>query len=186
MAAKNAKPVLPYTPDDADPAAQPTPALRRRLAAMLYEGVLLFGVLMIGGLLFAVVTDQRHALRGRIGFQVFLFLLLGLYFCGCWTRGGQTLATKTWHIRLVRLDGHSPRWPQAVLRYLLAWLWFLPALSAALLLGVHGVRGYTLAVVGGIAGYALLSRLLPGRQFLHDRLCQTRLVTWRTAPRKRA
>ena len=114
-----AKPALPYTPDDADPAVQPTPPLRRRLAAMLYEGVLLFGVLMIGSLLFAIATDQRHALNGRIGFQVFLFLLLGLYFCWCWTRGGQTLALKTWHVRLIRLDGRSPGWPQAIARYLL-------------------------------------------------------------------
>ncbi|MDQ5897231.1 MAG: hypothetical protein QG612_1317 [Pseudomonadota bacterium] len=185
MAAKTAKPVLPYTPDDADPALQPTPALRRRLAAMLYEGVLLFGVLMIGGLLFAIVADQRHALHGRIGLQIFLFVLLGLYFCGCWTRGGQTLAMKTWHVRLVRMDGQSPSWPQAVLRYLLAWLWFVPALLGAQILGLHDQGRLSSAVLAGVAGYALLSLLLPDRQFLHDRLCKTRLVTWRPAPRKR-
>ncbi|MEN9366495.1 MAG: hypothetical protein RL489_853 [Pseudomonadota bacterium] len=182
-----AKPALPYTPDDADPAVQPAPPLRRRLAAMLYEGVLLFGVLMIGSLLFAIATDQRHALNGRIGFQVFLFLLLGLYFCWCWTRGGQTLALKTWHVRLIRLDGRSPGWPQAIARYLLSWLWFVPALLAVQQLGLQSNKSlFGAALLIGMLGYALLALLLPDRQFLHDRLCRTRLITWRPAPRRRA
>ena len=45
-----------------DAAAAPTPSLRRRLAAFVYEGVLLFGVLMISALVYGLVTQQRHAL----------------------------------------------------------------------------------------------------------------------------
>lgn len=185
MAATTAPSALPYTPDDADPSLQPTPPLQRRIAAMLYESVLLFGVLMIGGIAYGVATGQTNALQGRLEFQIFLFLLLGLYFCWCWVRGGQTLAMKTWHVRLVRLDGRSPSLPQAVARYLLAWLWFLPALLAAWKLGLHDKGALSGALLAGMAGYALLTWVLPDRQFLHDRLCQTRLVTWRPAPRKR-
>lgn len=176
---------LPYTPDGADPASLPAPGLRRRLAAMLYEGVVLFGVVMIAGLLFSTLTDQRHALHGRLEMQLFLFGILGLYFAWFWVHGGQTVAMKTWHIRVVRADGRPLTWANAVVRYLLSWLWFLPALGAAAALGLHTSRDYSLALLLGIAVHAALSRLLPDRQFLHDRLARTRLVTWRPAPRKR-
>ena len=176
---------LPYTPDDADPASLPTPGLRRRLAAMLYEGVVLFGVVMIAGLLFSTLTDQRHALHGRLEMQVFLFGILGLYFAWFWVHGGQTVAMKTWHIRVVRTDGGRVTWVDAALRYGLSWLWFLPALAVAAAMGLHTSRAYSLALLVGVIIYAGLSRLLPDRQFLHDRLGRTRLVTWRPAPRKR-
>jgi uncharacterized RDD family membrane protein YckC len=180
------RPTLPYTPDNADPATQPTPGLRRRLAAMLYEGVVLFGVVMVSGLLFSTLTDQRHALHGRVGLQVFLFAMLGLYFCWFWVHGGQTVAMKTWHVRVVRLDGRALTWRDALLRYTLGWLWFVPALAVAAALGIQGSRGTTLVLLAGVVVYALLARWLPDGQFLHDRWCRTRLVTWRPAPKRRA
>ena len=60
---------------------------------------------MVAGLLYGIVTQQRHALVGAIGLRVFLFLVLGAYFVWFWSRGGQTLAMQTWHIRLVTRDG---------------------------------------------------------------------------------
>ncbi|WP_310462101.1 RDD family protein [Sphaerotilus sp.] len=176
---------LPYTPDNADLAALPTPGLRRRVAAMLYEGVVLFGVLMIAGLLFSTLTDQRHALQGRVELQAFLFGMLGLYFAWFWIHSGQTVAMKTWHIRVVRRDGHPLGWMNALARYTLSWLWFLPALGVAAALKLHTSGEYALALLAGVVAYAALTRLLPDQQFLHDRLCQTRLVTWRPAPRHR-
>lgn len=182
MAARNA---LPYTPDDADPARLPTPGLRRRLAAMLYEAVVLFGVLMMSGLLFSTLTDQRHALQGRLGLQLVLFMVLGLYFVWFWVHGGQTVAMKTWHVRVVRQDGQPLAWPHALARYALSWLWFLPALGVAAALKLHTSGQYSLALLAGVIAYAGLARWLPERQFLHDRLSRTRLVTWRPAPRRR-
>ncbi|MBP8271533.1 MAG: RDD family protein [Sphaerotilus sp.] len=176
---------LPYTPEDADPATLSTPGLRRRLAAMLYEGVVLFGVLMVSGLLFSILTDQRHALHGKVELQVFLFAILGLYFSWFWVHSGQTVAMKTWHVRVVRRDGRVLAWPHALARYALSWLWFLPALGMAAALGLRTSGQYTLALLAGAAFYAALSYRLPDRQFLHDRICQTRLVTWRPAPRRR-
>lgn len=182
MASRSA---LPFTPDNADPATLPTPGLRRRLAAMLYEGVVLFGVLMVSGLLFSILTDQRHALHGKVELQAFLFAMLGLYFSWFWVHSGQTVAMKTWHVRVVGQDGRVLTWPRALARYTLSWLWFLPALGVAAALGLHTSGQYTLALLGGAACYAALAWWLPDRQFLHDRICQTRLVTWRPAPRRR-
>ena len=91
-----------------------TPSLLRRLACFIYEGVLLFGVLMISGYLYASLTQQRHALEGRGGLMFFLFFVLGIYFVGFWTHGGQTVAMKAWHIRLVSTNGEPITLKKAV------------------------------------------------------------------------
>ena len=76
------------------------PGLWRRLACFVYEGVLLFGVLMIAGLpLLAASPSSAMRCRARCGLQAFLFVVLGIYFVWFWSRGGQTVAMKTWHIR---------------------------------------------------------------------------------------
>lgn len=170
----------------ADPATQPTPGVARRLAAMLYEGVVLFGVLMVAGLVFSPLTGQHHALQHRFDLQIFLFIVLGGYFAWFWSHGGQTVAMKTWHVRLVRHDGQPVTLPQALMRYLLSWLWFVPALLAYSVLGLPMAGGsVTLALLLGVLVYAGWSFLLPDRQFLHDRLCKTRLISWRPAPKRR-
>jgi uncharacterized RDD family membrane protein YckC len=154
----------------------PYPPLTRRLAAFLYEGVLLFGVVMLAGFVYGVGTDQRHALQGQRGLQWAIFGVLGAYFAGFWWRQGQTLAMKTWHIRLVRRDGGRCGPWRALARYLLSWVWFVPALVYVEIQGVRGGGAVSLALVSGVLMYAALSRFLPGRQFLHDHLCGTRLV----------
>lgn len=143
---------------------------------MFYEGVLLFGLLMIGGLIFSIVTGQTHALRGQLRMQVFLFVLLGTYFVYCWTHGGQTLAMKTWSIRLVSASGEPVGLFRATARYLLAWLWFIPALATAWAIGWNNSSQLYGLVAMGAAIYSVISFVLPGRQFLHDWLCGTRLL----------
>jgi uncharacterized RDD family membrane protein YckC len=157
----------------------------RRLAAFLYEGVLLFGIVMLAGLFYGVVTQQRHALVGSTGLQAFLFGVLGLYFTYFWSRSGQTLAMLTWHMRLVTVQGHPVRPLRAVLRYLLAWLWFLPALALVQAAGLKGGWPVSGVVIVGVLVYAALARLHPDRQFLHDAICGTRLVTWYPPHRKK-
>ena len=164
---------MPSASDDA------TPSLRRRFACFVYEGVLLFGVLMLGGLIFSMLTGQRHALQGRHSLQAFLFVVLALYFVGFWSHGGQTLAMRTWRIRVVRHDG-APLGPgRALARYATAWMWFLPALLAVRLAQLETLGGIGAVLAAGVIGYALTSRLHPQRQFWHDALCGTRLATVR-------
>jgi uncharacterized RDD family membrane protein YckC len=162
----------------------PPPGLRRRLAAFVYEGVLLFGVLMIAGLLYGLVTQQRHALVGQHGLQLFLFLVLGLYFTWFWSHGGQTVAMKTWHVRLLGRDGQPVGTARAWLRYLLSWLWFLPALMGIWLAGLRSGGAISVALLAGVLSYALLSRLNRRRQFMHDLISRTELVYWPTVKAK--
>jgi uncharacterized RDD family membrane protein YckC len=159
---------------DGDP-VQPAPPLIRRLACMVYEGVLLFGVLMTFGLLYSGLTGQRHAMQGRHGLQAFVFLVLAAYFGWFWARGRQTVAMKTWHIRLETGRGEAVSQTRAVVRYILSWLWFAPALTLAWL-GEWRGSGIAAAIFAGSAAYAGLALLRSDRQFLHDVACGTRLV----------
>ncbi len=168
----------------ADASLGPPPGLWRRLAAFVYEGVLLFGIVMFAGLLYGLVTNQRHALAGAGGLQAFLFVVLGVYFVHFWSRHGQTLAMRTWHIRLVDASGRPPGAWRALARYVASWLWFLPALALLHFEGVQGGFAIGATLVVGVLGYAALARLHPGRQYWHDALCGTRLVTWRPPPRR--
>lgn len=153
------------------------PGLARRFAAFLYEGVLLFGVVFFAGLLYSILTRQQHALQGRTGMSIVIFLVLGLYFVGFWTRTGQTLAMKTWHLRVVDTAGRPLGVVRAVARYLLSWLWFLPALLSVRLIGLHSGGAIIGSLIAGVLAYLLIARLHPQRQFLHDAICGSRVIT---------
>jgi uncharacterized RDD family membrane protein YckC len=159
-----------------DPGAAPA-GLARRFAAFLYEGVLLFGVVFFAGFLYSVLTRQQHAMQGRTGLGVFLFIVLGVYFVGFWTGSGQTLAMKTWHLRVVDAAGRPLRAGRALLRYVLSWLWFLPALVSVWALGLHGGGAIFGSLAAGVLAYLLIARLHPQRQFLHDTICGSRVIT---------
>jgi uncharacterized RDD family membrane protein YckC len=135
-------------------AGLPCAGLGRRLCALVYEALLLAAVIAVGFLL-------PHILLGSLAHIVFagrflivhLFLLLLVYYVWFWTHGGQTLAMKTWKIRLVDRSGRPLRPLQAVLRYLAAWPSFLCCGLGVL--------------------WAMFDR---DGQFLHDRIADTRLV----------
>ena len=162
-----------------------SPGLARRFACALYEAVLLFGVVMIAGYLYSSLTQQRHALVGTVGLQAFLFIVLGIYFVWFWSHGGQTVAMKTWHVRVVGANGGPLSEARALARYVASWLWFLPPLAFVRMADVRGGPAIAAALAVGVALYALLSLALPGRRSVHDLLCRTRLEVWRPAPRAR-
>lgn len=176
---------MPETTAPATSAAAPgpmAPGLRRRMACWLYEGMLMFGVVFIAGYLFSTLSQTRNALDNRHALQAFLFVVFGIYFTWFWSRG-QTLAMKTWHIRVVDRDGRPVTQARALWRYVLSWLWFLPPLAAIAPFELSGAEA-SVIVLGWIAVWALLSRFHPQRQFLHDALAGTRLV--HSAPPARA
>jgi uncharacterized RDD family membrane protein YckC len=144
------------------------------MACWLYEGMLLFGVVFIASYLFSSLSQTRHALDNRPMQQAFLFVVLGIYFAWFWSKG-QTLAMKTWHIRVVDVAGQPLSQRRALLRYVLSWLWFLPPLAAIAPFGLNGAESATF-VIGWVLVWALLSRFHPGQQFWHDALAGTRLV----------
>ena len=109
------------------------------------------------------------------------FVVLGLYFVGLWLRSGQTLAAKTWHLRVVSADGSPLRPRRAVMRYVAAWVWLLPPLALAKLLGPPGAAAVFGLMAAWILLYALSALLHPRHQFWHDALCGTAIVDARPA-----
>lgn len=151
------------------------PSLRRRMACWLYEGVLMFGVVFLPGYLFGTLSQTHHALDNRHALQAFMFLVLGIYFVWFWAKG-QTLAMKTWNIRIVDAQGNPLTQQRALLRYVYAWVWFLPPLLVAYVLQWPSQR--TIAgLLAWIVLWAVSSRWQAQRQFWHDIAAGTRLVS---------
>lgn len=131
-----------------------TAGLGRRLASMLYESLLVIAVLIFGWIFpHILLAAFAGAKAPNIIVQLHLFLLLMVYFGWCWVKGGQTLAMRTWKIRVVGADGSRPRPAQAILRYMAAW--------------------FSLGIAGVGVMWALVDR---DGQFLHDRIAGTRLI----------
>ncbi len=155
--------------------AMTTPSVRRRMACWMYEGLLMFGVVFIAGYLFGTLSQTRNALDNRHPLQAFLFLIFGIYFVWFWAKG-QTLAMKTWNIRLVDSQNGPVTQRRALRRYCLSWLWFLPPLVAVSPFSLSGPE-VAVIVLGWVWVWALLSRFHPDKQFWHDAWAGTRLVS---------
>jgi uncharacterized RDD family membrane protein YckC len=132
----------------------PTPSIRRRLASMLYDMLLLIGVFFFGFLVPNIILGVMANVLLPSGILLLhAILIVAAYFLWFWHRTGETLSMRTWKIRLVAKDGGRPAIDQLILRFMLAW-------PSIFLLGTGLV-------------WALFDR---DRQFLHDRLSGTRIV----------
>lgn len=135
------------------PAAGEIAGLARRLLSLMYEALLVAALALVGMLPFVILTDGLAPVLRRPLYQVYLILLAGAYFVWQWTNGGQTLAMKTWRLKLVTHNGAPVTLRHALHR-------FTFALGGAALCGAGFV-------------WAFLDR---DRQFLHDRLAGTRII----------
>lgn len=145
------------------------------MASWLYEGLLMFGVVFLAGYLFGTLSQTRNAMDNRHALQAFLFVVFGIYFGWFWSKG-QTLAMKTWSIKIVDRAGRPITQLRALARYLLSWVWFVPPLLASAIFQL-GTLETTVLTLGWIAIWALLSRFQEQNQFWHDVWAGTRLVS---------
>jgi uncharacterized RDD family membrane protein YckC len=162
-------------------AALPTlaraPSLARRMLAFTYEAVLLFGVLFTLNLVYFGFTHQSAPADTHGPLMGLSFLVLGAYFIHFWIRGGQTLALKTWHLRIVTDQGAPLSPKRALARYLASWLWLVPPYALIYALGLpRSFSVYFGLPLAWVALYAVSSFLHPRRQFWHDALCDTAVV----------
>jgi uncharacterized RDD family membrane protein YckC len=158
--------------------------LLRRLAAALYDGLLLAAVLIAATALTLAASGGRSltvagsGVVGAVGHRLLLLLLIYLYFGRSWTRGGQTLGMKAWRLRALAVTGSPVTWRRAALR--LAWaapLW-LAAVAGTLLALSHRAPLWA-APLGWLPIAISLAPLLWGQPALHDRLSGTRMVRLR-------
>jgi uncharacterized RDD family membrane protein YckC len=130
----------------------------RRLAALLYDAVLLAALFMIftGGALF--FTHGAAVVPATAGAWVYLYRLglIGIiagYYLLNWLRSGQTLGMRAWHLRAVTDSGQPLAFKTAALRLIFGALAWTPAALGVLWLYVD-----------------------PEHLALHDRLSKTRVV----------
>ena len=159
------------------------PTVKRRLTSMVYEFLLAFAVLFLPFLIFEILTGASHAPLIEHLRQALAFVILGIYFVHQWSREGQTLAMRTWRLKLVHA-GHDRVAPRvAALRYLLCWLWVLPAVVVCAVFDLQHWQALG-AVLAGIVLWSLPAFFDRDRQFLHDKLAGTRLVQLPPLPKK--
>ncbi len=137
----------------ADSLRQPPPAgLFRRLAALLYDSLLLLAIMFIATAILLPFTGGE-AIQHSPFLTTYLLFISFFFYSWFWMHGGQTLGMRSWRLQLRNINpGPITLW-QALLR-------FLVAIPSALLFG---------------AGYLWM---LVDRDKLtwHDRYSETRIV----------
>ena len=154
------------------------PSIKRRLATLPYEGLVVLALVIIAA--FPVSGLKGAALSGapQLLFQAYLFCVTATYFTWCWRHGGQTLAMKTWRIRVVNSAGDQLSFATAFTRFICALLFFGPACVGIVLLFFPDRVS---PVITMWAFLPMIATILWARhdadgQFLHDRMAGTRLV----------
>lgn len=135
----------------ADLAAAPNAHLARRLAAILYDSLLVIGLWFLASFI-AVIALDGPVPAGSIWYELLLWALAALFYVYFWTRTGQTLGMQSWKLHLIDEAGNRVAFGRGALRCLAASL-------SALVLGL---------------GYLWV--LLPDHRAWHDRLTRTRVV----------
>lgn len=154
------------------------PGILPRLLALVYETVLVAALLMVAGFVFQPVHGVLPASLARGMQSLFLLLVLALYFGWCWLRSGQTLALKTWRMRLVAPDGRPVDLRAAALRFVLGLLLYLPLLATIVWWFYQRQQALPYVVLMLVLwlvnwGWVLIDG---ERQLLLDRLAGTRLI----------
>jgi len=127
--------------------------LLRRLAALVYDCVLLAGPIAIYAGLIVFLRSGAAVEPNTLWFSLGLAAIPGVFFCWFWTHGGQTLGMVAWKLRIEQVDGQPLSRTRAAARFVAACV---SALAAGL--------GFF---------WALWDR---DRSTWHDRVCGTRMI----------
>jgi uncharacterized RDD family membrane protein YckC len=98
------------------------PGFLRRLAAILYDSLLLIAVLFIATALLLPLNAGEAFTAQQFFFPLYLLLVSFLFYAWFWTHGGQTLGLRAWKIKVLTLDRKPISWKQASLRFMVAIL----------------------------------------------------------------
>ena len=95
---------------------QPPAGLLRRLAAGIYDLLLLVGLLMLVGFAVVVARSGQAVPAGAWWFQLLVLTVTVVCYAGFWSRGGQTLGMRSWRLQVVTTDGEPPSFAVSVWR----------------------------------------------------------------------
>lgn len=84
---------------------------------MLYDGIILFGLLVIASALALPFGDTSKIAFQHFWFTVWLTLVCFAYLGGCWHYAGMTVGMRAWRVRLVSDKEKSISWSRCLLRF---------------------------------------------------------------------
>ncbi|MBI3562520.1 MAG: RDD family protein [Gammaproteobacteria bacterium] len=169
--------------------AQPDPVniapLARRLAALLYDGLLLLAVLVFASaLLLLVTTHHTPGPHYSLWHSLYFLSVSYLFFGWFWIHGGQTLGMRAWRLRLQRVvSPYTVSWRLAGLRLILGlplWIYVACLLLASYTplvnhyLGLYRLAQLPLPLRLGIALIWLLLDHWPNNW--RDRVSRTQVI----------
>lgn len=99
----------------------PTASLWRRLAALVYDGLVIIALLILAGFVVNGIYYASHngeftgALPGSV-VMTMLFTICFFYYSHSWRKGGQTIGMKSWRIYLVNVEKKPIQLSQCMLR----------------------------------------------------------------------
>ena len=82
--------------------------LLRRIAATLYDTLLVAAVWFMVTIPFIAVRGGEPVEAGNITYQATMFLVTYAFFVGFWVRKGRTLGMQSWGLQLQDADGGIP------------------------------------------------------------------------------
>lgn len=102
--------------------------LIRRLAAMLYDALLVGALLFLATIPFiAVRSGEPVEIGDNMVYRLVLTVVIYGFFVGFWTRSGRTLGMQSWGLQLETSDGRKPTLATASLRFFAALVSWVPA-----------------------------------------------------------
>jgi len=101
--------------------------LLRRIAAMLYDFLLVTALLFLATIPFIAVRGGEPVEVGdNLLYRLVLVGIVYAFFVGFWSRSGRTLGMQSWGLQLETTEGHLPSTATASLRFVAALLSLLP------------------------------------------------------------
>lgn len=119
-----------FTPDalEVTAAELPSAGVARRLAALVYDAFLLFGMLVAPLFIAtAAMSPQQNLPQGAVTHElpaiapkpvllIYMIVVIAGFYVYFWRKSGQTLAMQAWRIRVDSITGGRPTWKQCFVR----------------------------------------------------------------------
>lgn len=96
--------------------------LLRRLGAILYDSLLVIALLFVSTIPFIALRGGEPVDSGTASYQLFLAVIVYLFFVVFWSVHGRTLGMQSWGLRIEDEQGRRPGIGQCSIRFAVALL----------------------------------------------------------------
>lgn len=103
------------------------PGFWRRMAAVLYDSLLLLALLFFATALILPLNSGEAFTSEQAYYPAYLSIVGFLFYGWFWTHGGQTLGLRSWKLKLVTNTHRPLTWKHVLLRFAgacISWLFF--------------------------------------------------------------